>query len=548
MSKRNAVLLVWRYKILLVVLLVGVVHILSLTTQIGGHDQSQYVMLAQSIAGGQGFRQLNLPGNPPEKLRVPGFPLLLAPIAYLWPGFPENLLGFRLVSILFSLLSLVAAYYYFVKRKGIQPHIASLMVLLLGLNPLMVVFSSQATFSEIPYLFFSVLALSLLEGIGAKKGARYLVIAAFAILASYFIRVVGIALLAAGVSNFLLRKRWKEAAIIFLVLVLFVLPWAYRNSSAGTSALTTEHVWYILQKDYQRPHLGTIGLQDMAHRLLNNIWGHTTETISWLFIPWAVNGWWPAFLARLHLQQLAWTSAALGLAVSGPCILGYILTLKEKLTVTHLYVFFLIGIILLAPWYVERNLWPLLPFLLYYFAVGLRWFVERASLLRRKSLSLAAAATVVALCIILFGFAASDRHLLAAGAAYRAGEIDESERVFGEMCEWIRNNTSPDDLLLYRFPVKTYLYTRRKVMGIPMIIDHDAFLSELNHAGVDYVVLEPDRQQGYEYGWFDQVYLQPAVTAYPQSFVPVHQIGTDPDHPALVIYRFESLPALGEEQ
>ena len=371
--------------------------------------------------------------------------------------------------------------------------------------------------------------------------------AALAVLASYLIRVVGIALLAASVSYFLLRKRWREAAIISLVFVLLVLPWAYRNSSVGTSALTTGHVSYVLQKDFQRPHLGTIGLQDMAYRLLNNIWGHMTETILWLFIPWAVDGWWSAFLGRLHLEQLAWTSAAFGLAVSGPCVLGYILTLKEKLTVTHLYVFFFLGIILLPSWVVERNLWPLLPLLLYYFVMGLRWLVERAPLLWRKSVSLAVPVVVAALCIILFGFAMSDRHLLAAGAAYRAGEIDESERVFGEMCEWIGDNTSADDSILL-YPFKLYLYTGRKSVHFPMLIDREEFVARLGEMGVDYVILEPFPTNTDRYGRLDQIYLQPAVVTYPQAFVPVYQLGADPDHPTFIVYRFEGSSALSRER
>jgi hypothetical protein len=215
------------------------------------------------------------------------------------------------------------------------------------------------------------------------------------------------------------------------------------------------------------------------------------------------------------------------------CVLGYFVSLRKQLRIDHLYVVFYLGIILLPPWYVERNLWPLLPFLLYYFVVGLRWLVERASFSWRKSVSLAAPVTVVVLGVILFGFAMSDRHLLAVGAAYRAGQGDATEQSFFEMCDWIRGNTAEDDLVMCLYPVKTYLYTGRKTTGIPTIIDREAFLERLRGLGVDYIAVETSHQE-YKYGGEERIYLQPVIAMNPGMFIPIYQTSSEP---RIVVYR-----------
>ena len=535
-----------RYGVILIALVGGLIYILCLDATVAGHDRSRFIILARSIATGQGFRDLSLPGSPPYTLAPFGYPLLLAPVMVLFPHFPENIIPLKLVTVSFGVVNILMVYWLFRSLK-VEIWLALLLVSAVALAPLTIVFATH-TLSEAPYLLFSLLALLLLGK--WVRDDRMInpawLLGVLAMAMAYLTRVVGLSLLAAGLGYLLLRKRWKHAVLTGLLFALLISPWAYRNMSVGSSGLTTDYVQsYFVLKDMARPYLGTIGPGDLMQRLLNNVRGHATDKILWLFFPWAINGWWPAFLSRVHLESLTWVSPVLGLAVSALCILGYVVSLRKRLRVDHLYVVFYLGIILLPPWVVERNLWPLLPFLLYYFVVGLRWLVERASLLWRKSVPLTAPATVVALCIVLLGFAMSDRHLLAAGAAYRVGQVSATEQSFFEMCEWIRRNTAADDLIMYFYADKLYLYTGRKTTGIPAIIDRDAFLEHLYDQGVDYVAIEPSRQDD-RYGGQEQIYLQPAVMTYPQAFVPVHQIGADPDHPAFVVYSFEG--TLGEEQ
>src|ERR1700730_9952814 len=55
-------------------------------------DDAFYVILARSLAEGQGFRFLNLPGSPAATHFPPGYPLALATLWRIAPGFPANLI------------------------------------------------------------------------------------------------------------------------------------------------------------------------------------------------------------------------------------------------------------------------------------------------------------------------------------------------------------------------------------------------------------------------------------------------------------------------
>src|SRR3954462_9702336 len=54
------------------------------------HDDGVYAILAKSLATGQGYRYLHLPGAPVATHYPPGYPLLLSLLWRLSPAFPEN--------------------------------------------------------------------------------------------------------------------------------------------------------------------------------------------------------------------------------------------------------------------------------------------------------------------------------------------------------------------------------------------------------------------------------------------------------------------------
>ena len=59
------------------------------------HDDAVYMVCAKSLADGDGYRILSLPGAPPQSKYPVGFPLFLALLWKVFPVFPGNLLPFE---------------------------------------------------------------------------------------------------------------------------------------------------------------------------------------------------------------------------------------------------------------------------------------------------------------------------------------------------------------------------------------------------------------------------------------------------------------------
>ena len=96
----------------LVVAIVLVAAILSITAWPVGaiQDDATYVILAKSIATGEGYRQLNLPGTPNVTHYPPAYPLFLAVLWRLWPDFPNNVVLFKYANAFLLALAALGAY------------------------------------------------------------------------------------------------------------------------------------------------------------------------------------------------------------------------------------------------------------------------------------------------------------------------------------------------------------------------------------------------------------------------------------------------------
>ena len=65
-------------------------------------DDATYIVLARSLAHGAGFTLSNFPQPIPETTFPPGYPLLLAPLVYLWPS---SFIPLKLLSMLATLVT-----------------------------------------------------------------------------------------------------------------------------------------------------------------------------------------------------------------------------------------------------------------------------------------------------------------------------------------------------------------------------------------------------------------------------------------------------------
>ncbi len=506
-----------RYGIVGVLLLILAVYLLSLTPNIGPFDSARYVILAKSIATGQGYRDLYRAGAPPHTLYPFGFPLLLSPVWLLWPGFPGNAVIFKLVPIVFAVATWLVFYPLLRRHAELGVPLSLAIILLSSLTPLMILFASQELMSETPYMFFSYLALFLfdLTNTGQDRSKLAFGGAILALVMGYFVRTVGLSLLIAATLYLALKRDFRRAALVFLTFCLLISPWAVRNWAVGASPLSGDYGQDMLLIDYARPDLGHVdSYWQLIPRALRNGYAHIQGSLLWILLPQlALER--PASLPAFLYQD--WVKVVIGVAITAAVALGAVMDCRRRkeVSVPALYALLYLGPVLLQPWVGARNLLPIAPLLFWYALTGIRGAANYAGrlILRRPAPSIGHWVTLGAVLVMLVSFARSDRLKIQAGMAYYSGAYqDPVERSFAEACRWITANTPQQGRFFATLPEWLFLYTEREAVSLPGGIDpydstfnnQNEFLSFLSREEVNYLVLQPERPSSdsrqYDYG------------------------------------------------
>lgn len=192
---------------------------------VGGlYDDGMYVVLAKSLATGEGYRYLNIPGAPPATHFPPGYPAFLALLWRVWPAFPANLALFKLAN---AGLMTVAAFGTWVlahRRLGMSPWVAAVAAALFTIS-IPVLILSSAVMSEMLFLALLVPAILVagraVDAGGWHAAARAGLLAGAVIL----VRSVGIALLPGTLVALVWRRRWRETPAYLAGALLLLAPW-----------------------------------------------------------------------------------------------------------------------------------------------------------------------------------------------------------------------------------------------------------------------------------------------------------------------------------
>ena len=197
------------------------------TQPIGGYyDDAFYVILGKSIATGQGYRNLNLPGAPYATHYPPGYPLLLALLWRIGPAFPANIILFKAANALLLAVAAAFAYRFGRERLGLSTP-AAVIATVAGTASTPALYLSSMLLSETMFL---ALALPFLWWAEARtrrterdlRGAMALGIGAGLL---FLVRSQAIAIMGALVCVYLLRRRWKEAAVAAGAAAATMAPW-----------------------------------------------------------------------------------------------------------------------------------------------------------------------------------------------------------------------------------------------------------------------------------------------------------------------------------
>jgi 4-amino-4-deoxy-L-arabinose transferase-like glycosyltransferase len=177
-------------------------------------DNASYIINAISFINHGGFYYIYMPIVRPDLQAAIGLPLLLSPLYSL---FGVNILAFKLVPFICTLISIVLCY-LFLKQK-VSHLIAILITTLFALNPYVTAFSS-IVMTEIPYLMWSILSLYFFERFSKQKWSlTYALLFSVCALMTYFTRAVGIGIFAAVGLYTIYQINWNKNQLNFKTLI-----------------------------------------------------------------------------------------------------------------------------------------------------------------------------------------------------------------------------------------------------------------------------------------------------------------------------------------
>ncbi len=200
-------------------------------------DDAMYLILAKSLAAGQGYRSLNLPGQPVNTHFPPGYPAVLSLLWRVAPTFPGNLGLFRLFNV--ACLAVVAVgSARFVAGRGLGRTWALGVGIVTAISvPLLVL--GNLLLSEPFFLALLLLTLGALEQFAAPSAthpswsAARPAVLGVAIGICILVRTHGIVLVPAMVITLGAQRRWRDAGVLSACAVLCLLPWQLFTARHG---------------------------------------------------------------------------------------------------------------------------------------------------------------------------------------------------------------------------------------------------------------------------------------------------------------------------
>jgi|GEM_PF-927036 len=478
------------------------------------HDDGIYVVNALSLASGHGFRTISLPSELFQTKYPVLYPAILALVWKIFPAFPQNVIGFKLISLLAGAFW-ASAVYLLIRRETGNGLLARWVAVLTLVSP-WVIFLSTSVLPDTLFAFLTTASLLALSIAGSSIRTHSLQIAIAAILASaaFLTRSAGIALIVCACLLFLFRKQRRDALLFFVVCALAIGPWIVWQTSHPASSGLIEA--YYTKLSYQSGHIFHYGLWKGVRVVLTN-----ALIILATACPIAggeFNG------AAVPLNLLAGIVALIGFSK---------LLVKCRFSMPLLWAVVYCAMLLCWVCPPQRYEIPMLPIALLGFAEGV-YFLINALRRRFDHRGFASSLRISAVGLALFCIALNVRNLRELVRLTAAYGTPAFARIpaddWGEMQQltgWIRNHAKPGAIVAANCDPIFYLFTNRKSIRLfkadPFELYYDRSLtklplgssqelrSHLKSHNISYIVVTP-------MPWFaEQSYFRKLLAALMQS-------------------------------
>ena len=406
-------------------------------------DDGLYVVLAKSIATGEGYRFLNIPGAPNATHYPPGYPLLLAALWKLYPVFPQNITLFKFVNALLLGVAAILACGFARSRLALGPRTTVVTVLLFTIC-VPTVLLSVMVLSEPLFLVVLFVALGLAERLVEKPTLRRAIAAGLVIALLAQVRTLGALALPAVGLVLLWRLQWRWAGVVVVTGGLAMLPWQLWVGAHAHEIPTVFSGKYGSYGGWLADAVRSDGPSFLAATAMHNLRAL------------AAYGWEMTATAGLHVAVRYLASIA-----SGVLLIGGVARLAHRAPVTAWFIVAYLGVVLLWPFDPVRFLWGIWPLLGMSFALAVEWLVADRPLAGRwiGALYLARAVPVA----LLVGY------LVYNVSGFQGRVIDQTQQSVANraqpLAEWVAGNTQSNAVLVTDDDALLYLYTGRR--GVP---------------------------------------------------------------------------------
>jgi hypothetical protein len=454
-------------------------------------DDGWYVVLARSLASGQGYNMINLPQHSGLYFYPPFFPLLLSLLYRLSPEFPGNVFLLKSLSVASMFVLGVLVFQFFNRPDRLPRLLAYLAAFATVAAPSFVFLATSSVMSECLFASLSFATLLSVERCSHEvQNYPYLgkvMIVAVLASACYLTRTIGIALVAAVVVHFLARRMFKSVGVFVIAVAVCIAPWTlYKHFRALESSSSTMIAENYSSQFWDR--LASSGTKVTPRALPGRVWQISTviigDDIGGLILPalyrfgsesgeelTAMT----AVIPGVSRNAIGLDGATMGLGVAGQIIsaclsilvlIGCFRCVRRGVSCAELAFGFSLIMIIFWPWNPIRFLVPLLPFLLYYLILGIA-VVQEAITKAVGRLATSTpwnAARIALLCILAFFIYDNAMYLVSTHKnpnSFQYPDWLRQDYASRQAAEWVREHTSEKQVVGSDNPSMVYLYSGR---------------------------------------------------------------------------------------
>lgn len=404
-------------------------------------DDGIYTVLARSLAEGNGFRLMNLPGEPHNTHYPPGYPLLLMVLWKLWPAFPDNVVLFKFANA--ALIGLVACgTWTLARRRGNFGVPAAFCLAVVGSLSVPVLYVAGVVMSEPLFMALLLPTLLLSDEVSTSGRPRDGFVLGILLGSLTMVRTMGALAVPAVLLVCCMRRRFRVATATALGAATLIVPWqiwvaAFQHDVPNVfmGKYGSYTAWVV--DGYARgglPFAGEVFLLNVA-----SIGTYIGEMLM------------PAEASWLRL--LAFTVLCI------PLVAGAV-ALAKRAPAASLFLLAYITVVCFWPfsaWRFVVAIWPLIVLIV---AMGVR------SLWRGCPQSAGRRAARGVLFAALFALAVGYGAYTVTG--YRDRSWEDFQRMKGErgkaLAEWVSRNTGTADRVATDLDLIVYLYTGRQAV------------------------------------------------------------------------------------